>query len=231
LRILVVNPITTKMFEDMTREELKAVKLKPDTKVIVESISEGPPSIESMYEEYLAAPHVIRLIREGEEKGYDAAVINCFGDPGLAGAREVVEIPVVGPGQAAMLTASAISHRFSVVSVLKNVLPLIRELAQLYGVESKLASARSIDVPVLDLEKDVEKTRNALLEESKKALREDGAEAIVLGCTGFTGLASFIQERVNVPVIDPLPTAVKMAELLVDLNLSQSKIGYPKPPK
>ena len=231
MRILIVNPITTKAFEAMTREELKAVKLKPDTEIVVESIPEGPPSIESMYEEYLAAPYTIRLIKKGEEKGFDAAVINCFGDPGLTGAREVVDIPVVGPGQAAMLTASAVSHRFSVVSILKNVIPLIRELAQLYGVESKLVSARSIEIPVLDLEKDPEKARNALLEESRKALEEDQAEAIVLGCTGFTGLASFIQERLKIPVIDPLPTAAKLAELLVDLNLSQSKLGYPKPPK
>ena len=231
MRILIVNPITTKAFEAMTREELKAVRLKPDTEIVVESIPEGPPSIESMYEELLAAPHTIRLIKEGEEKGFNAAVINCFGDPGLTGAREVVDIPVVGPGQAAMLAASAISHRFSVVSILKNVIPLIRELTQLYGVESRLASARSIDVPVLDLEKDLEKTKNALLEESRKALEEDQAEAIVLGCTGFTGLASFLQERLKIPVIDPLPTAVKLAELLVDLNLSQSKLGYPKPPK
>lgn len=63
-----------------------------------------------------------------------------------------------------------------------------------------------------------------MVEQGKKAIEEDGAEVLILGCTGMTGMAQKLSEALGVYVIDPLPTAVKLAETLVSLKLSQSKL-------
>jgi allantoin racemase len=78
--------------------------------------------------------------------------INCFGDPGLDASPEVVSIPVVGPCEASMHLAAMLGHEFSVVTVLEHLIPELQLHAQKYGVGWKLASARSVDLPVLDLE-------------------------------------------------------------------------------
>src|SRR3546814_4706331 len=89
----------------------------------------------------------------------DAVIIDCMGDPGLKAAREVVSIPVLGPSETAMHLAAMLGHRFSIVTVLDSVVPMIDNLAKLYGMADKLASIRVIDIPVLDLESDRKSTR------------------------------------------------------------------------
>ncbi|RLI09071.1 hydrogenase expression protein HupH [Candidatus Bathyarchaeota archaeon] len=235
MKIKIITPIVIKSFRFDREEYARRIKrlsgLCEDTEVEFESIKRGPTSIESKYDEVLACPDIMRLIKEAEEDGYDAVVVNCFGDPGVMAGRELVKIPVVGPGEASMLVASSLCHKFSVVTVLKNVVPLIEENAKIYGIYSKLASVRSIDIPVLELHADEERTVKALAEEGRIALEEDGAELLILGCTGMTGLAQRLSELLDVIVIDPLPTALKFAESLVKLGLSHSKRGFPTPPK
>lgn len=94
---------------------------------------------------------------------------------------------------------------------------------------SKLASVRTINIPVLEL-LDHDKAKEAILREAKKAVEEDGAHVIILGCAGMSPVIREIQHKLNIPVIDPGNTALKMAELLVSMNLSQSKKCFPKPP-
>jgi len=202
-----------------------------DTQLDNVRIDKGPSSIESRYDEILASPSIAKKVVEAEAEGVDAVIVNCFGDPGVRASRELVEIPVVGPCESSMLVAASLSNKFSVATILKNVIPLIEENARVYGISSKLVSVRAIDIPVLDLHKDSEMTVDALCREGKKAIEEDGAEALVLGCTGMTGLAGKISEVLGVFVVDPLPTALKFAETLVSLGLSHSKITYPAPPE
>lgn len=194
-------------------------------------IDRGPASIESRYDEIFAIPDIVKRVKEAEAEGVDACVINCFGDPGVRVSREVVEIPVMGPCESSLLVASSLSDRFSVITVLKSVSGLIYENAKIAGLAEKLVSVRAVDIPVLGLHQDNEKTSVALYEEGKKALEEDGAEVLILGCTGMTGMTERLSKKLGVQVIDPLPTAVKLAETLVSLKLSHSKITFPTPPK
>jgi allantoin racemase len=62
-------------------------------------------------------------------------------------------------------------------------------------------------------------------------MAEQGAEALVLGCGATTGLAARITQALDIPVLDPGLTAVKYAEMLVDLGLSHSKRAYPHNPR
>ncbi len=231
MKIRVILPILRhEVFEEITRKEFEAVK-REDVEISVVSLSKGPASIESAYDEELAAPWILERVREAEEKGFDAVIVDCMGDPALRAAREVVNIPVIGPCQASLAIASTVCDRFSIVVVLDRVKPLFLRKVTEYGYGSKLASVRFVGVPVLELEARRKEVKELLLRESEKAVEEDGAGGIILGCTGMVGMARELQESLRVPVIDPAVASLKMAEILVDMKLSQSKREYPKPPE
>jgi allantoin racemase len=234
MKIRAVTPIITESFGPMILEEFSRVA-RPDTEISNVFLDAGPASVESFYDEAIAIPGVVEKVREAEEDGVDAVIINCFGDPGLDAAREVVSIPVIGPCESSMHMASMLGHKFSVITVLES---LVRELelhAQTYGVGWKLASARSVDLPVLELEKGRNQFVPRMVDRAVEAIEEDGAHVIVLGCTGLAGLdqqvTSGLRDRgYHVPVVDPASTALKVAEALVELKLAHSKKTYPQPP-
>jgi allantoin racemase len=184
----------------------------------------------------LSQPGTIARVIEAEREGADAVVIDCMGDPGLFGARECVGIPVLGPMQTAMGIAAMMGHKFSVVTVLSRILPMIENEAAVYGMSGKLASARSVDIPVLELEKDLAAIKRALIAEAKRAVLDDGADYIIFGCTGMLGCADavrngLLRDGLDVPVIDPVPVTVNVAAALVRSRLAHSKRAYPQPPK
>jgi len=230
LKILVLVPILKqRAFEEVTYNELKPAA-RDDVELVVDSIVKGPASIESEYDEVLAAPWIVEKATWADKNGFDAMIIDCMGDPALDAAREVAKIPVIGPCQSSMAIASTISDRFTVVTVLKRLIPLFWRNAKRYGFEAKIASVRSVEVPVLELDEKRDEVKATLLAESKKALDEDGADTIILGCTGMVGMARELQEALKVPVVDPTIASLKLAEALVDMKLSHTKVVYPEPP-
>jgi allantoin racemase len=206
------------------------------TEITVTQIERGPASIESELDAALAAPGVILKVLEAEGDGVDAAVIDCMDDPGLLAARETVSIPVVGPCQTTMHLASLLGHRFSVVTTAERSASGFENRARLYGVSHKLASVRWVGIPVLDLSSSDNRLEHDLLDESVKAVEIDGAHVVVFGCTGLLGYADAVREglerrgHVGIPVIDPLPAAIRFAEMQVDTGLRHSARTYPTPP-
>ena len=175
-------------------------------------------------------PGIIAEAIKAEREGADAIIIDCMGDPGMKPVREVVSIPVIGPSEMAMHLGAMLGHRFSVVTVLDSVVPMLENLAKVYAVKDKLASVRVINIPVLELEAAPDRLFSELAEASIAAVEEDGAQAIVLGCTGFLGCAQSIsQALIELPVIDPIPTAVCMAAGIVRAGLTHSKRTYALP--
>jgi allantoin racemase len=199
----------------------------------VVTIDKGAASIESAYDEYINAPYIIQKVKWAEEQGYSAVVIDCFGDPALDAAREVVKIPVVGANHAATFLASQIAHGFSVISILPEVNPLIIHLLRKYRLIQHLVSIETIHVPVLELEKDPEKVVKTALEAAERAFAK-GAGTLVLGCTGMSFLADSLQKRllekgIEIPVVEPLRAAIYTAVSWVLMRVSHSKLTYPKP--
>jgi allantoin racemase len=235
MKIRVIVPVTTKEFVAATGPQY-AVAARPDAEISVVGLDRGPASLESDYEDALAVPDILAKVRAAEAEGMDAVIIDCMADPGLAPACELASIPIVGPAQAAMHLAAILAHRFSVLTVLERDIPLIDRLARLYGLESNLASVRPVNIPVLELGRDRERLMEALVEQSARAVMEDGAHIIFFGCTGMRGLAQQVEQALSnlksqtVPVIDPGLAALKLAEGLVDMGLSHSKRTYPPPP-
>ncbi len=227
MKLLVVTPITTPGLH--VADEFSAM-VDPDTEIVHTTLEVGPASIESEFDEMLAVPQTVAKIMEGEKNGVDVAFIDCMGDPGLKAAREVVRIPVVGPCEASMHLAAMLGQRFSVVTVLDSVVPMFWNNAKVYGVAEKLASVRSVDIPVLELHQDPGAMVQALVRESRAAVNDDGADVIIFGCTGMCGVAREVQSGVGeVPVVDPVEAGLRLAELLVKTGLSHSKKTYPYP--
>lgn len=203
------------------------------TEVTAVDVQNGISSIESAYEELCAAPGGVDRIRELEQEGVDAAIIGCFGDPGLEAAREMVSIPVIGPGEASLLLAAQLGHSFSVLSVFDSLAATHRNQAFRAGVLDKLASVRGLSVPVLELMTNPEATFDRIVEVGRRAVEQDGADALIFGCMtmSFLNVAPRLSAVLEVPVINAGQAALKAAESLVSLRLSHSKKAYPLPPK
>ena len=140
-------------------------------------------------------------------------------------------MPVVGIEESALHVAAMLGHRFSVLTSRPERVPSKVEHVTRLGLESHLASVRPLGLSVLEMDADPERAKARIMEVAARAVREDGAEVIVLGCAGLAGYAAEIQHSLGVVVIDPTPIALKMAELLVDLKLTHSKRGlYATPP-
>ncbi len=215
-------------------EEVQDLASALDLHISQANILQGPTSIESAFDEVLCAPGLLARALQAQAEGVQALVIDCFADPGLEALREAVSIPVIGPGQSAMHAAATLGHRFGIVTILDSVVPMIEARARLAGLHAQLAGVRTVDTPVREIAHDHAQLLDRLLQASERSVREDRADAIVLGCTGFLGLASALQEALHarglpVPVLSPLRTAVGWAATLLRLQLFHSPLAYPVP--
>jgi allantoin racemase len=231
MRILVINPNTT---ESMTRKIGDAARAVagPGTEILVRQPAGGPVSIEGHYDEAVSAVGVLEEVRRGEAEGVEGYVIACFGDPGLLAAREAARGPVVGIAEAAMHAATLVATGFSIVTTLARTRVIAEHLVERYGMTRFCRAIRATDLAVLDLEHEGSEARRIVLAECKRAVAEDGAGAILLGCAGMADLVAEVQAAVPVPVIDGVAAAVKLVEALVALGLGTSKVGdlaYPLP--
>jgi allantoin racemase len=219
--------------EMQRREALMQGWAFPGTEVRVIDVPTGPASIESAYEEMIAIPPTLDLIMACERDGYDAAIIGCFGDPGLEAARELVTMPVVGPCESAMLLAAGLGHKFSVLTIFESLIAGQELLAVKAGVRDKLASVRPTEIPVLDLMKDPARTKARLTEVARACVKEDRADALLFGCMtmSFLDMGTEIGAEVGVPVVNAGRAALKHAEMLVSMGLAHSKKAYPTPAK
>ncbi|MDQ1184537.1 aspartate/glutamate racemase family protein [Agrobacterium larrymoorei] len=233
VHVRVVSPIVTAGFRKLA--DLKALEY-PGIVLSHAQIATGPGSIESEFEAAMSVPGTLLEVLHAGREGVDAVIIDCMGDPGLRPGRELSNMLVVGPCQTGMHVAAMLGHKFSVITVMRRLIPSFENTAALCGLSSKLASVRSVDIPVLDLEKDLTATAERLVEQGRKAVEEDGAEALIFGCTGLMGCAAGLREGllakgIDVPVIDPIPTAISVAAGIVRAGLTQSRTTYPAPPE
>lgn len=228
MRISVINPNTTaSMTETIAHAAREAAAT--GTEIIAATSSMGPVSIEGYYDEAFSLPGLLREIGLAERNGANAAVIACFDDTGLDAARALANIPVLGICEAALSMAGFIAKRFTVVTTMERSRVPIEELVHRYGMAGR-ARVRAANIAVLSLEDPNSGARDRLRNEIVRAIAEDNAEAIVLGCAGMADLAQTLSAEFSLPVIDGVGAAVKQAEALVALGLSTSKRGAYAPP-
>jgi len=222
-KILVINPVADSRWNKTDGDYLK--KIAREGMVIeVVNIEKGPKTIESFYDENFATPEILKIVRENKNQ-FDGIMINCFADPGLKAAREICNIPVAGPGESAMILASMLGHKFSIVSVKKNAIPMFEMKVVSLGLSKRLSSVEYIDIPVSELEDDFYKTEEAIIDAINRTIKQNNTEVAVLGCTGMLSLYGEVVKRVSIPVVEPAAAALKTLEIFVDLRISHSKTG------
>jgi allantoin racemase len=224
MRIFVINPNTSASMTAHLARVLETAK-GPSTELVVTNPVDGPRSIESALDEAQAIPHTLGLVENAARDGFDAIVIACFSDPGLQAAREVVAIPVVGIEESGLHVAAMLGHRFSVLTARRQRVPAKIEHVRGLGLESRLASVRPLEMSVLEMDADPLCAKSRILDVGRTAVDEDGAEVLVLGCAGLAGYSQELTAALGVTILDPAPVALKMAELLVDLQLTHCKRG------
>jgi allantoin racemase len=226
MRIIVINPNTTASMTERIGEAARAVAA-PGTTIVAVNPADGPASIEGYYDEAFSVPGLLAEIVRAERSGQPVAghVIACFDDTGLDAARCAATAPVVGIGEAAFHLASLVAGRFSVVTTLGRSIPAIEHNLVRYGLAARCARVRAAEVPVLALDEPGSSARARIGAEIAAALREDRAEAIVLGCAGMAAFAAELSAEYGVPVVDGVAAAVKLVESLASLSLRTSKAG------
>jgi allantoin racemase len=224
MKLAIINPNSTESMTLKCKEV--AMKFKnSDTEIWASNPTDSPKSIEGHYDEVRSLPGLMDEILKAKQWGADAYVIACFDDPGIAAARELVDGPVIGICEAAMHMTSIISSSFSVVTTLNRSVPIIEELVHKYGKERVCRKVRAADISVLSLEDGACNAMEKIESEILKAVEEDNCEAIILGCAGMADLTIKLSQKCNIPVVDGVLCAIKMAEAMVGAKLMTSKIN------
>lgn len=227
MEILLVNPNTTASMTEKAAEVARQVA-RPDTRIIAANPTVGPQSIQGYHDVAMCIPGLLDQIAQHPD--VDGIVIACFDDTGLDAARCQVEIPVVGIGEAAFHAASMLSCRFSVITTLNRSVPGIEANLDRYGLAARCAGVRGTQIPVLELDENNGAAFQRLSNEIHRALEEDNAEAIVLGCAGMSDMIERLSRVFDVPFIDGIACATTFTEALVATGLKTSKIGgYAEP--
>ncbi|MGW5383179.1 aspartate/glutamate racemase family protein [Nocardia sp. NPDC003963] len=221
MRILVANVNTT---ESMTRAIVGSGRsvAAAGTEIIGLTPRFGAESVEGNFESYLAAVAVMNAVVDFPEP-FDAVIQAGFGEHGREGLQELLDVPVVDITEAAAQTAMLVGRSYSVVTTLDRAVPLIEDRLRLAGLRSRCASVRSSGLGVLELEHDRDRAVATIAGEARRAVLEDRAEVICLGCGGMAGLDDAVRAATGVPVVDGITAAVTLAESLVRLGLTTSK--------
>lgn len=205
---------------------------RPDVDIDFVPVRNSCFMLDSYYESLIFDAYIAEAGLQSEDEGYDAVIMDTVSDSGLNVLRSRLTIPVVGPGQVAFHLAGILGQKFSVITMWDKWMHFYKKLFNEYHLWDIVASVRAVNIPP-DVEAlfegKEEEMYQRLTDEAEKALEEDDADVIVLGSTTMHQAAGYMAEHLPCPVINPGPTAVKLAELVVDLGLSHSKLAFEAP--
>lgn len=233
--ILWVNPVGTSDFDRETELMIDSIR-SPVHTAQVSHLEHGPPHLEYHLYEHAALTPMLNLMRQAEAQGYGAGVIGCFYDGGLRELREGLTMPVVGMGEASVLLASTLGHRFSIIVGRRKWIPKMYDNVLLVGLDRRLASFRSVGMGIPEMAAAPSKFFNLVIETSRRAIEEDGAEVVILAELVPPDLRERAVKELSVPLLDPGLAAWKWAEMAADLyvktGLSHARaFGYERPPE
>ncbi|MBI5279022.1 MAG: aspartate/glutamate racemase family protein [Burkholderiales bacterium] len=228
MRLLLINPNISDEVTTLIRAEAKR-SAAADTEVTVLTAPFGVAYIETRMEAIVGAYASLQLAAEHGPQ-HDAVVVAAFGDPGLAGIRELLPVPVLGLTESALASACLLGHRFSIVAISQRIRAWYREVVQANGLEGRLASIRALDRPLAAIGSVQEEHGERLVELCERAVAEDGADVIVLAGAPLAGLARSLRGRLPVPVVDGVSSAVCHAQSLVSLQPGHARRGSFAPP-
>jgi Asp/Glu/hydantoin racemase len=227
-------------YQDALRSHFARVA-RPGTEIVMHGMDPGTyrsnypgEDIRHAGLQYLHGMQFVAAGLRAEEEGYDAYAISSLPDPALREIRSLLEIPVVGYGESAMLAACLLGRRFGVLVFIAELVPLIEENVRKYGLGERFAAARDVGFRFADVLAAYAEP-SALIERFRAAAREllaQGADVIIPGEAPLCVLLAShgVSEVDGAPVLDSLSAWVKSAEMLVDLRAQSgirgSRRGY-----
>jgi allantoin racemase len=232
--ILWVNPVQGDTFDEEVGVLIESVR-SPRHEARIRHLDAGPPHLEYHLYEHEAFTPMLQHFREAERDGCRAGIIGCFYDGGLRELREALTMPIVGMGEAAMLVAATLGHRFSIIVGRRKWIPKMTDNAVLLGLDRRLASFRSVEMGIPDVVADHDGFLDRVLAEGRRAVQEDGAEVVVLSEHTSPEFNQRARRELAVPLVDPGVACWKWAEMMADVyerfGLTHSKVGgYESPP-
>lgn len=228
MRLLLINPNISESVTGLIAAEARRAA-PPDTEVTAVTAPFGVAYIETRAEAVVGAYAALQLLAE-HHAGHDAAVIAAFGDPGLGGAKELVPIPVVGLTEAALASASLLGGRVSIIAISRRIRAWYRETVEAHGLLGRLASIRSLDEPLSDIGRVQDDQGERLVALCAEAVKADGADCVILAGAPLAGLARKVSDRIPVPVVDGVASAVRHAGSLAAMGMAGATAGSLAPP-
>lgn len=223
MRLLIANPNTTQAVTDRLLATARVVAA-PGTELIARTAHRGVPYISTRADAVIGSAVALEMLAEANGS-VDAAIIAAFADPGLGGARELFDMPVIGLAEAAMLTACMLGRSFAIVTFAGGLVPWYRECLDWNGFGNRCAGIFALEGTFRSLADVQSEKGEALVDLANMVIDRHEADVIILGGAPLSGLAQAIRERIPVPLIDPVQAAVKQAEALVALNARKAITG------
>ena len=228
MKILLYNPNTSEAITNTLYDTAKLV-VSEGTTLVPMMAKKGFPYISTKVEAQITGTLVLEKIAEIHSQ-YDAIIIAAFGDPGLIPAKTLFNLPIIGLGEAAMLSACLFGKKFSIISFTNAMASWYEESVEVLGLQSRYAGFRAIDGVNLTIDKIQTLQKKSLIESAKLAINIDGGEVVIFAGAPLSGFKKIVQKEISVPVIDCAEAAVKQAESAVVMN--QNTINKHKlPPK
>jgi allantoin racemase len=195
----------------------------------VVGLDEGKDPLVTFSDLELNMTGLLKKLVEVEKKGYRAAIIGCFGDPGLTAARQLLSIPVIGPGETALAIASTLGDRVLLIEPAKDLVYVTEKMVYAYGLKDKVVGIFSLDEKGAEacVTRNEEGIRHAA-ETCLKGVRDTRAQVIITGCIGFCLMVDAIDRALKesgfyCPIIEPGRASIEYAKMLLRLGLNQSR--------
>lgn len=221
MRILLLNPNMTASMTDRMVEIAQAAA-GPSVEIVPLTATSGFPYISSRAEAQIAGALVLEMIA-AHRKDIDAVIIAAFGDPGLVGARELFDLPVVGVAEAAVMTAALLGDRFSVVTFSPHMARWYTECVQATGLQSRFTGVRCPATAPPELASVQTDMRSDLIALTELATDQDGADVVIMGGAPLAGLAPRIAQQASGILVDPVAAATLQAIALARLAPSYAR--------
>ena len=219
---------------DMFKPSFERI-LHADTEVALKPIQGGligdnPLDMDNPYFTHLNNGRIIEALLEAEREGFDAAWVNCFGDPGVREARAVVGIPIIGACESSLHFACQLGRKVAIVANnMPGQIAQIEEQVRSLGLMDRLIvnGVRTEKEPFPSAWKKGLKNPQVAADSIAEVARgcvADGADVIVVGCCGSGPLCSkagfnkLTIDGQDVPVLDPVMVAAKTTEMAVDIR-------------
>lgn len=229
MHIHMVMPVISDVMNEKIVEQCLSVSAK-GTKITIRSIKDGTESIESMFDEELAAAAILKEAKQAEIDGADGVIIYCFGNPSVEAARELLTIPVIGIGEAAQSMALPLCQSYGIVTTIQNSVTRNKRKARVLGTDAKLGAVLPLGLKVTELTGDRESILNTVTNVLQPQIERRELDLLILGCGYLIGYTEELSAKLGVPIIDPGQSAIKLMETYISLGIAQNKKSYMTPP-